>query len=175
MTTPPQFPLTPPPELLAHTITLDDLEHHILALTESAATLRKTLATITEAQLDTPYRNWTLRQITHHISDSHLNALIRFKWALTEDAPTIKAYNEDRWTALAVARTAPVTIALNLLDATHAAWVALIRTLTMDELNRTFVHPESANTVRIADMIPHYAWHAAHHTAQIAWRRDHPV
>lgn len=174
-TTPPQYPLAPPPELLPPDATLETLEPHIQQLAKSPADLRQALSKITRQQLDTKYRNWTLRQITHHIADSHLNALIRYKWALTEPNPTIKPYDENLWTDLQVAKSADTEISLNLLEATHASWVALIRTLTMNDLNRTFVHPESGDTVRIADMIPHYAWHAAHHTTQIVWRSEHPT
>ena len=172
---PPQYPLCEPPALLPFACSLADLEPSIEQLSAAPSNLRQTLDGISPTQLDTKYRNWTLRQITHHIADSHLNALVRCKWALTEPAPTIKAYDENLWTDLRFAKTADIGLSLNQLDATHESWIALIRTLGMDKLNRTFVHPESGEHVRLADMIPHYGWHAAHHTAQIRWRLDHPT
>ena len=174
-TQPPQYPHTPPPSPLPHNATLESLQPHIQQLADAPSILRQAVDGLTPEQLDTRYRNWTLRQITHHIADSHLHALIRYKWALTEPNPTIKPYDENLWTALQITQSADIELSLNLLDAIHASWIALINTLTLDQLNRTFVHPEFGTTVRIADMIPSYAWHVSHHAAQITWRRNNPI
>ena len=102
----------------------------------------------------------------HHVPDSHLNSYIRFRWALTEDDPLIKAYHEDRWAELSDARTAPVEISLALLDALHVRWTELLRSLTKQELSRTFRHP-SLGPIRLEQNLALYAWHGRHHVAHI--------
>lgn len=136
------------------------------------AALRAAAAGLTGSQLDTKYRNWTVRQIVHHVADSHVNVYIRFKWALTEDVPTIKAYDETRWAALADSQTGDVHVPLALLDAVHARWGQLMGALTDADFARTFFHPETNRTNRLDDVLAMYAWHARHHTAQIRWVRD---
>ncbi len=132
------------------------------------ADLRRVVAPLTPAQLDTPYRpgGWRVRQVVHHLVDSHVNSFIRFKWALTEDRPTIKPYFEDRWAELADTRETPVETSLTLLDALHERWVNLLRALGPAELHREFVHPESG-VVRLDVNIGIYAWHGRHHLAHI--------
>ena len=119
-------------------------------------------------QLETPYRpgGWTVRQTIHHIADSHLNAYIRFKWALTETDPDIKAYDEKGWAELPDAKEMPVAVSLELLQSLHQRWVYTIARLDDSQLDRVFIHPVSgANT--IAKMIGLYAWHGNHHLAHI--------
>jgi hypothetical protein len=136
------------------------------------AGLRAEVAGLSEGQLDTRYRNWTVRQIVHHLADSHVNCYVRFKWALTEDHPTIKPYDEGRWSALEDARTGDVKVPLALLDALHARWVMLMRSMTEEQFARTFFHPETGRTVSLRAALPSYAWHCRHHTAQIRWLRE---
>ena len=131
------------------------------------ADLRRTVTPLTDARLDTPYRpgGWTVRQVVHHLPDSHMNSLIRFKWALTEDRPRIKAYDEKAWAALPDSRQ-PIAHSLDLLDALHARWVDLLRGLSWAQLQREFVHPESG-AATLAVTVGAYAWHGRHHLAHI--------
>jgi hypothetical protein len=143
-----------------------------IAVIETApAALRKEVAGLSEDQLDTRYRNWTIRQIVHHLADSHVNSYIRFKLALTEELPTIKPYDEGRWAALEDARTGDVQAPLALLEGLHAGWVQLLRTLTDEQFSRAFLHPETGQTVSLSAALCSYAWHCRHHTAQITWLR----
>lgn len=170
----PALPAGPAPAPLPANFTRADLAPHIETLRQAPARLRALTEPLSQAQLDTPYRNWTLRQIIHHIPDSHANAYIRFKLALTEPTPRIKPYNETAWSDLAVSKTAPIAGPLDLLQAVHASWLTLIESMSLEDFGRSFEHPEKNTLVRLADMLPSYAWHSAHHTAQIRWRLDHP-
>jgi hypothetical protein len=134
--------------------------------------LRRAVAGLSDAQLDTRYRNWTIRQIVHHLADSHVNSYVRFKWALTEDSPTIKAYDEGRWAALEDSRTGDIQAPLALLEGLHASWVQLLRTMTEDQFGRSFIHPETGKTVSLRTALSYYSWHCRHHTAQITWLRQ---
>ena len=131
------------------------------------AALRRTVSALTDAQLDTPYRpdGWTVRQVVHHLPDSHMNSVVRFKWALTEDRPVIKAYDEKGWAVLPDSRE-PIALSLDLLDALHHRWVGLLRGLSWPQLQREFVHPESGPTT-LAVTVGAYAWHGRHHLAHI--------
>lgn len=122
-----------------------------------------------DLQLDTPYRpeGWTVRQLIHHMADSHLNAYIRFKWTLTEDKPTIKAYHEDRWAMLEDAKDADIEMSLSLIESLHRRWVYMLKNLTTDQLQRTYIHPESNKEISLVQMIGMYAWHSKHHFAHI--------
>lgn len=139
------------------------------ALENLPGVLRNLVATWDEARLDTPYRpqGWTVRQVVHHLADSHTNSYVRFKWALTEDAPVIKAYDEKGWAGLFDSRTAPVALSLDHLQAVHAKLVYLLRGLGPEELSRTFVHPEGMVASRLDINIGRYAWHGHHHLAHI--------
>jgi hypothetical protein len=136
------------------------------------AVLRRAVAGLSDDQLDTAYKNWTVRQIVHHVADSHVNAYIRFKMALTEDAPTIKPYADGRWVELDDERRGDVAVPLALLDALHVAWVRLVRSMTDAQFARTYFHPESGETVALSAALGSYAWHCRHHTAQIRWLRQ---
>ena len=131
------------------------------------ADLQSTVAPLTDGQLDTPYRpdGWTVRQVVHHLPDSHMNSLIRFKWALTEDRPVIKAYDEQVWAALPDYR-GPIFQSLILLNALHYRWASLLRRLSWRQLQREFVHPESG-AATLAVTVGAYAWHGRHHLAHI--------
>lgn len=146
------------------------------ALIESLAAaplrLRAALQDLCAQQLDTPYRpeGWTLRQVAHHVADSHLNGYLRFKWALTETAPTIKVYDEKRWSQLADARTADPALSLAILDALHQRWVLQLQALEPCAFNLTVVHPEMG-TLKLATLLGLYEWHGRHHTAQLTCLR----
>ena len=142
------------------------------SIAATPAKLKAALSGLNDAQLDTPYRDggWTVRQVVHHVPDSHLNAYVRFRLALTENQPTIKPYEEARWAELADAKSAPVAVSLALLEPLHDRWVRLLRSLTASDFARTFVHPEHG--VRTLDwMLFLYAWHGRHHTAHITTLR----
>ncbi len=130
--------------------------------------LRAAVAGLTPAQLDTPYRlgGWTVRQVVHHIPDSHLNAYIRYKLALTEQTPTIKPYHEELWAELFDAKNAPVEVSLSLLDGLHQRWVLLLRSLGPNEMAKKFMHPE-LGVLTLDHYLSSYAWHGKHHVAQI--------
>lgn len=145
----------------------------IATIEQAPAAMRQAVADLSEEQLDTPFRNWTIRQIVHHLADSHVNIYIRFKWTLTEECPTIKAYDEGAWSALPDARTGAVQPALELLAAVHGRWIQLRRTMSDEQFTRAFFHPESHKTVTLDEALCYYAWHGRHHTAQVTWRRGH--
>lgn len=146
-------------------------QHKQTFLTEIAqapANLRAALRGLSGSQLDTPYRagGWTVRQVTHHVPDSHLNAYVRFKLALTEDDPTIKPYAEGPWAELPDTKTTPVEVSLTLLDSLHDRWVRLLRSLTPEQWKRTFRHPEMG-PMDLEKTLALYAWHGKHHVAHI--------
>lgn len=134
--------------------------------------LRQATDGLTEAQLDTPYRDggWTVRQVVHHVPDSHCNAYVRLKLALTEDVPTIKPYDEQRWALLADTARTPVATSLAWLDAMHARWVTLWRSLDDAAFARTLRHPD-VGALRVDTMLALYAWHGDHHVAHITHLR----
>ena len=123
---------------------------------------------LSDAQLDTPYREggWSVRQVLHHLPDSHLNAFIRFKWTLTEETPTIKAYDEKLWAETPETKSDPA-LSLNLLKALHAKWVSLLRALPTEDLKKQFLHPQTNKHVRLDNLMGMYAWHGEHHLAHI--------
>ena len=131
--------------------------------------LRAALGGLTPRQLDTPYREggWTVRQVVHHVPDSHLNAYVRFKLALTEDAPTIKPYDEAKWAALPDSRETPIEVSLALLDALHHRWVTLLRAMSPADFSRTFVHPEQGRAMPLDMVLALYAWHGKHHVGHV--------
>jgi hypothetical protein len=132
------------------------------------AALRQAVEGLTDRQLDTPYRDggWTLRQVVHHLPDSHMNGYIRFKLALTEDEPTIRPYAEALWAELSEARSGPIALSLDLLDAVHRRWVAFLRSLAPDAFDRTYRHPQTG-VHSLGRALALYAWHGRHHVAHI--------
>jgi hypothetical protein len=132
------------------------------------ANLRSVVSGLPDARLDTPYRpgGWTVRQVVHHVPDSHMNAYIRFKLALTESEPTIKPYEQQLWAELPDTKSTPVEVSLNLLDTLHDRWVRLLRALKTDDWQRTFRHPE-LGLVGLEKNLALYAWHGRHHVAHI--------
>jgi uncharacterized damage-inducible protein DinB len=155
------------------TITAKQREIWIKEIAEAPEKLRFAVRGLSDSQLDTPYRSegWTVRQVVHHVADSHMNSYIRFKLALTEDFPTIKAYDEARWAELSDSVNLPVEISLQLLDSLHLRWVDLLRSLSSAAFNRSFIHPESGETP-LAKNLGIYAWHGNHHIAHITSLRD---
>ena len=130
--------------------------------------MRNAVLGLTEQQLDTQYRTggWTIRQVVHHVADSHMNSIIRFKWALTEENPTIKAYEEADWALLPDYRL-PIEPSLKMLDGIHQHMVAMFESFTEEQWNRTFVHPQSGDTITLKRNLAVYAWHGKHHLAHI--------
>lgn len=137
------------------------------------ATLRAAVEGMSDSQLDSTYRegSWTLRQVAHHLADSHVNAYTRFRLALTENHPTIKSYDENRWAALEDARAMPVEVSLQLLEALHSRWVTLLRSLDPADFDRTIDHPENG-TMTIDQLLALYAWHGEHHVAHVRLARE---
>jgi hypothetical protein len=140
---------------------IDDIAH-------APDALRAAVKGLSPQQIETPYRDggWTVRQVTHHVPESHMNAYIRFKLALTEDAPTIKPYMEDRWAKLADVESTPLEVSLTLLDSLHQRWVCLLSSLQPQDWKRTFTHPEMGS-VSLEKNLALYSWHGKHHVAHI--------
>jgi hypothetical protein len=140
----------------------------IAALAETPARLREAVAGLAPAQLDTPYRpgGWTVRQLVHHVPDSHLNAYVRCKLALTEHEPTIRPYFEDRWAQLPESRSAPLEPSLALLESLHQRWDLMLREMAPADWERVLVHPESGRQ-SVEQLIALYVWHGPHHVAHV--------
>lgn len=131
--------------------------------------LRTEVENLSEQQLDTPYRDggWTIRQVIHHLPDSHINSYVRFKLALTEDNPKIKTYEEHLWAELPDTFKSPIDVSLNLLESLHTRWAILLRSLTDEQLEKTFQHPEWGD-ITLDKTLALYAWHSKHHLAHIS-------
>lgn len=151
------------------TITAEHIENWIEILEQFPSRLRMLVENLSNEQLDTPYRpkGWTIRQVVHHVSDSHHHSYIRFKWALTEDKPVIKYYYEQLWAELNDSKQAPIDMSLRHLEAVHYKLVYLLKGLNSTELNRSFIHPEHNEEVVLSKNIGIYAWHCNHHYAHI--------
>src|SRR6267143_1609453 len=151
----------------------EEVQRAIDQIAEAPAKLRAAVEGLTSEQLDTPYRNggWTVRQVVHHVPDSHMNAYLRFKFGLTEDAPAIKTYEEKDWATTPEVAATPVGVSLALLDALHLRWVALLRALTPQQFARTIKHPEWG-APSLDAMLALYAWHGRHHTAHVTALRQ---
>ena len=154
----------------------DQLTAWIGALDALPTQMRQAVDGLSDAQFDTPYRpdGWTVRQVVHHVPDSHLNAFVRFKWTLTEETPTIKAYDEARWAELPDTQAVPVATALDFLTALHARWVGLLRAMDRANFERALIHPEhpDAPPMQLGWMTGMYAWHGQHHVAHITRLRE---
>jgi len=137
-------------------------------IAKAPANLRAAVKGLSNEQLDTPYRpgGWTVRQVIHHVPDSHMNSYVRFKLALTEDDPTIKPYAEDRWAELADSKATPIEVSLTLLESLHDRWVRLLRSLTAGDWQRSFRHPDLGG-VTLERALALYAWHGRHHVTHI--------
>jgi hypothetical protein len=154
-------------------LTPDERLAAIDAISEAPARLASAVAGLTPAQLDTPYRpgGWTVRQVVHHMADSHMNALIRFKLALTEDEPMVKTYHEERWAELVDTKTSPIEPSLVLLENLHKRWVLLMRSFTPTDWLRKLRHPEWG-LATMDFLLTDYAWHGKHHVAHITSLRE---
>ena len=155
-------------------ITPARIEGWIAEIAEAPALLRAAVHGLNAEQFDTPYRpeGWTVRQLVHHVPDSHLNAYTRFKLALTEDNPTIKPYEEARWAELPDTASTQVGVSLMLLEALHRRWVVLLKSIAEEQWDRTYFHPEQNKALRLDRMLAMYAWHGKHHVAHINGLRD---
>ena len=155
---------------------LNDERRRVLIdqIAETPAKMRSAVMGLNEKQIDTPYRDggWTVRQVTHHLPDSHLNAYTRFRLALTEEHPTIRPYHEDLWAQLPDAKSAPVEISLALLDAVHRRWLVLLEAMSDSDFGRTYHHPEHGKTFTLDWTVGMYAWHGRHHVAHITSLRE---
>ena len=151
------------------TITDLQIKKWINQLEEFPMRLRAAAMGLADEQMDTRYRSegWTLRQVIHHLADSHINSYVRFKWAMTEDNPTIKAYFEERWAETPEARTAPVEVSLDLLESVHRRWVMFLRSLNPEDFDRAFIHPETNKKMILKNVTGMYVWHGEHHLAHI--------
>jgi uncharacterized damage-inducible protein DinB len=171
MTTDPQYPIgrfTPPATFTA------DVRARLIADIEAApAALAAVLRGLTVDQLRTPYREggWMVKQVAHHLPDSHINAYVRFRRTLTEDEPTAVGYRQAKWAELADAESDDVQMSVDLLTALHRRWVILLRSLTAEQLERRFVHPDRG-LMPLDQLLALYSWHGRHHVAQIAALRE---
>ncbi|HYT68613.1 MAG TPA: putative metal-dependent hydrolase [Vicinamibacterales bacterium] len=145
----------------------------IAAIRETPAALRAAIRGLTDAQIETPYRDggWTVRQVVHHVPESHMNAFVRFKLALTEYNPTIRPYKEDLWVRLGDVPRTPIETSLVLLDVLHQRWVTLLETMKEIDFERPLVHPDIGQ-ITLDRLLQTYAWHGAHHVAHITTLRS---
>jgi DinB superfamily len=156
-----KFTYTGPPDETQRKQMISDIE-------KAPAALRAVIQGLSPQQIETPYRDggWTVRQVVHHVPESHMNAYIRFKLGLTEDSPTIKPYEEDRWAKTGDVQSTPLEVSLTLLDSLHDRWVRLLRSLKPEEWKRQFTHPE-LGPMPLEKNLALYAWHGRHHVAHI--------
>jgi hypothetical protein len=147
----------------------EERQQMIRDIEQTPAALRSAVAGLSEPQLETPYRDggWTVRQVVHHLPDSHMNAYVRFKLALTEEEPTIKPYAEDLWAKLPDNQSTPLEVSLVLLETLHHRWVYTLRSLSAEDWKRNFRHPESERLVPLEKNLAIYSWHGKHHVAHI--------
>jgi hypothetical protein len=152
----------------ANAYTLGECEDFLSRISSLPLRIEAAVHGLTDGQLDTPYRDdgWTVRQVVHHVADSHMNAYIRVKWALTEESPIIKPYDEKAWASTPETEEAPA-LSLALLKSLHAKWVILLQSLTPEDLERQFIHPATQRAVRLDQLMAMYAWHGDHHLAHI--------
>jgi len=148
--------------------TPEDIAGFIKKLEELPVKLEEAVSALSDEQLDTAYREdgWTVRQVVHHLADSHMHAYIRTKWTLTENEPVIKAYHEKLWAETGETKSPP-HISLSFLKALHAKWVILLRSISHTDLDRFFVHPETKRQLTLKSLMAIYAWHGEHHLAHI--------
>jgi hypothetical protein len=155
------------------TLTSSERETAIAQIAAAPKCLRDAVAGLSHQQFDTPYRpgGWTVRQVVHHVPDSHLNSYVRFKLALTENEPTIRPYDEALWAKLQDSRDTPVEVSLSLLESLHHRWEVLLRSLGPEDFSRRLRHP-AHGLMTLDDMLGAYAWHGRHHVAHITSLRN---
>ncbi len=168
----PRYPIGPF-ESLGRPLTPEERAERIATIEEHPARMRAAVADLSDEQLDTPYREggWTVRQVVHHVVDSHVNAYVRFKLAVTEDGPTIRTYDEKAWAELPDASEAPVEGSLRILETLHDRWVAFLKDLEPDDFRRALRHPESGE-LAVDTLLELYAWHGPHHEAHVTELRE---
>jgi len=154
-------------------LTPQQKQQYLNDIEQTPARLRAAVQGLADEQLNTPYREggWTVRQVVHHLPDSHVNSYVRFKLALTEDEPTIRPYMEDRWAELPEARSAPIEVSLALLDSLHERWMLFLRSLSDADWKRSFRHPE-LGLMSLEKTLALYAWHGRHHVAHVTALRE---
>ncbi len=152
----------------------DERRTMIDTIAAAPSRMREAVSGLSDAQLDTPYRDggWTVRQVIHHVPDSHLNAYIRLKLALTEEDPLIRPYDEASWAGLPDSQQTPVEVSLTLLESLHARWVTLLRSLEDSDFRRTLRHPEHSGILTLDWLVSMYAWHSRHHVAHVTSLRE---
>ncbi len=148
--------------------TIEEVAAYIQRIEALPEKVEKAIHGFSNEQLDTPYRDggWTVRQVVHHLADSHMNAYIRYKWMLTEETPVIKAYNEKGWAETPETKADP-SLSLTLLKSLHSKWIVLLRQLSASDLQKQFIHPETQKHIRMDNLTGTYAWHGEHHLAHI--------
>ena len=156
------------------TLTSDERRKHMDTIAATPQKMRDAIRGLSEQQLDTPYRDggWTVRQVVHHVPESHMNAYIRTKLALTEDNPVIKPYEESLWSKLPDVPLAPIETSLTLLESLHKRWDVLLRQLKDSDFRRTFRHPEHEGNLSLDWLMAMYSWHSRHHVAHVTSLRD---
>ena len=169
MTEAPQYPVGP---LAAEDTLAPEKRAELISRVEAAPeNLKKALAGLTVGQLGTPYKNWNIRQIAQHLADSHAHCYLRFKYALTEEAPVVKGYDLDAWNGLPASRAGNADAALALFEGVHLSWAGVLRSMSPSDFVRTLKRPDG--TLSTLDrLLCVYAWHARHHTGQILWLRE---
>ena len=155
------------------TLTAEKKKQYLDDIEQTPARMRAAVRGLSDQQLNTAYRDggWTVRQVAHHVPDSHMNAYIRFKLALTEDEPTIRPYMEDRWAELPESKQAPIDVSLALLDSLHQRWTMVLRNSPDADWKRTFRHPEMG-LLSLEKTLALYAWHGKHHVAHVTTLRE---
>jgi uncharacterized damage-inducible protein DinB len=163
-----RYPIGPLEDHMKGSTTAEEKADLMDEIEAAPAQLRAAVAGLDDAQLDTPYREdgWTVRQVVHHVFDSHVNAYVRFRWALTEDGPVIKPYEEKEWAKLPDAMTAPVAVSLDLLDALHTRWLLLLRAMTAEDFERPWSSPDFGE-MSVDGLLQIYAWHGKHHVGHV--------
>lgn len=154
--------------------TTEYIEESIKAIGKLPARLAAAVDGLNEDQLNTPYRpsGWTVKQVVHHVSESHLNSVVRFKWTLTEETPLIKTYLEKGWAETPEIEHTPTELSLEFIEILHKKWVILLESLSPADWAKTFVHPELNKEIALGSFVGLYAWHGKHHTAHITSLRD---
>ncbi len=170
---PPEFPVGP----FAPDGTRDNrrLAGWIDEIQRAPTRLNQLVFDLSGEQLDTTYRNWTIRQLVHHLADSHMHSYARFKLALTEEQPTIKPYDESQWSLLADARQLDIAPSVQIFKGLHERWTYLLKSLESSAFDRSFDHPANQEVMPLWRALAYYAWHANHHMAQIEWVRKHKL
>jgi DinB family protein len=150
------------------------IDRSIADIAALPALLRAAANGLSVDQLNTPYRDggWTVREVVHHVPDSHMNAYVRCKLALTEQSPTVKPYDEAAWSRLGDVKVVPIDVSLMLLETLHTRWVALLQSLPDADFERSYIHPEQQRMVPLREVVALYAWHGRHHTAHILSLRE---